>query len=83
MAVLHTFDGRDGLVTKKITAGKAIRAKCLECSNFSYEEVRSCQIKTCALYPFRFGKDPSLKGKRGNAEALKRYHEGLKQKGTL
>ena len=41
---------------------KAIRAKCLECSGGSPKEVRECLISDCALYPFRFGKNPARKG---------------------
>lgn len=37
---------------------KAIRAKCIECSNGSPKEVLECTVKKCALYPFRMGKDP-------------------------
>jgi hypothetical protein len=37
---------------------KAIRAKCLECSCGSSNEVTLCSIPDCALYPFRFGKNP-------------------------
>lgn len=38
---------------------KAIRAKCLECSNNSYQEVRQCCVRNCPLYPYRYGKRPS------------------------
>ena len=37
---------------------KAIREKCLECSNGSVREVELCPVTGCALYPFRFGKNP-------------------------
>lgn len=37
---------------------KAIRAKCLDCSNDSANEVKLCPVEQCALYPFRFGKNP-------------------------
>lgn len=44
---------------KKITSPlKAIRAKCMECSNFSFNEIKLCPIEKCELYPFRFGKNP-------------------------
>ena len=38
-----------------MTALQAIRKKCRECSGGGVEEVRECVIKSCALYPFRFG----------------------------
>ena len=37
---------------------KAIRAKCLECSNGSTAEVKDCPVTKCPLYPFRMGKNP-------------------------
>lgn len=37
---------------------KAIRAKCIECSGGSMSEVRLCTMETCALFPFRLGKNP-------------------------
>lgn len=42
----------------KMTPLKAIRKKCLECSNGSYQEVTLCPIKTCALYAYRSGHRP-------------------------
>jgi hypothetical protein len=35
---------------------KAIRLKCLECSNEEYKEVINCPCTTCSLYPFRSGR---------------------------
>lgn len=43
---------------KQTNPVKAIRAKCLECSNGSSNEVRLCPIEHCPLFPFRFGKNP-------------------------
>lgn len=37
---------------------KAIREYCLQCSGGSSNEVKLCQIGTCPLYAFRFGKNP-------------------------
>jgi hypothetical protein len=42
-----------------LTPVKAIRAKCLDCTSSQPEEVRNCTIKTCALWPYRFGKRPA------------------------
>ncbi len=41
-----------------MTPMKAIRAKCLECSNGQPKEVRLCPCKDCALYPYRMGHRP-------------------------
>ncbi len=37
---------------------KAIRLKCLDCSNGSSYEVKHCEIKTCPLYPYKKGHKP-------------------------
>lgn len=37
---------------------KAIRAHCLQCCCGQVAEVQRCTIENCALYPFRFGKNP-------------------------
>jgi hypothetical protein len=61
MSIKHTFITKDGHETKELSPTKAIRKKCLECSCWSIDEVRECPAKDCALYPFRFGKDPGRK----------------------
>jgi len=33
-----------------------IRKKCLDCSAYSYVEVKDCQFTDCPLFPFREGK---------------------------
>lgn len=43
---------------KRLTPIKAIRAKCLECCCGQAKEVRECEIKKCALYPYRMGHRP-------------------------
>ena len=48
-------------LSKKNTPGRAIRAKCLDCSGGSPDEVRDCVIKDCSLFPFRFGRNPFTK----------------------
>jgi hypothetical protein len=58
MAIEHTFLSKDGSKTKILTPIKAIREKCLECSAWSFYEVKLCPNKNCAIYPFRMGKRP-------------------------
>ena len=44
---------------KKITSPiKAIRAYCLDCSNDQPREITLCPCESCALWPFRAGKNP-------------------------
>ena len=37
---------------------RAIRMKCVDCSGGSRTEAERCTVKTCALYPFRMGRNP-------------------------
>lgn len=45
---------------KHLTPIKAIRAKCLDCCCGSSNEVKLCTAEKCALWPYRFGKNPNL-----------------------
>lgn len=45
------YDGRCSVM-------KAIRFKCLDCSNLSPSEVANCDIYDCSLWEFRFGRKP-------------------------
>lgn len=57
---------------------RAVREKCLDCCCGSAQEVKLCEIRDCALYPFRFGKDPTAR-KTGesplDAETAQRLHD--------
>jgi hypothetical protein len=66
---------------KNITPLKAIRLKCLDCSE-NAAEVKRCNIPECALYPYRMGSNPKRKGMGGNGEQLKKYRaeKGLQSK---
>lgn len=35
----------------------AIRARCIQCTNGQVSEVKLCPCETCALHPFRMGKN--------------------------
>ena len=62
---------------KILTPVKAIRAKCLDCSCGSANEVKLCPITTCALYPYRFGKNPNFKPK----EYTEEEREAMRERG--
>jgi hypothetical protein len=62
MAVKHKVLTKNGIEEKSLTPIKAIRAKCMECSNWQYSEVARCEIMDCALWMYRFGKNPDRKG---------------------
>lgn len=59
---------------------KAIRAKCLDCV-FNAYEVKHCPMTDCALWPYRFGKNPFIKRemteeqKKAAGERLKKARE--------
>jgi len=64
-------------MTPKISPMRAIRAKCLECSNGSVREVRLCPITDCNLYPFRMGRNPYIKKRELSPEQRKIISERL------
>lgn len=39
----------------KLSRRKAIWQRCVDCSGFSYAEVRDCNFRLCALHPYRSG----------------------------
>ena len=43
---------------ERITRGKAIRLKCLDCCGGSSNEVKLCPAVNCPLHPFREGHYP-------------------------
>ena len=43
---------------KVLTPVKAIRAKCIDCSNGQAPEARLCPVTDCPLYPYRMGHRP-------------------------
>ena len=45
-------------IEDRISRGKAIRLKCLDCCGGSSNEVKLCTAVNCPLHPFRFGTDP-------------------------
>ena len=64
---------------------KAIREFCLDCCGGDRSEVKMCPATKCALYPFRFGKNP-YRAKREMTEeqrkaAATRLAEARQKKG--
>lgn len=68
---------------------KAIRAKCLDCSNGQIVEVRECVIPSCPLYPYRMGMRPKTvekiaeKRKAGKSSTEAPESEKREERGTL
>lgn len=44
-------------MNERITRGKAIRLKCLDCCCGNAAEVRKCVARNCPLYAYRLGKE--------------------------
>ena len=69
---------------KKYTGGnimtplKAIRAKCMECSNGQPNEVKFCPIPDCALYKYRSGKSGRKISPEHRAKLLQNLKGGKK-----
>lgn len=66
-----------------LTPLRAIRKKCLDCSAGSSNEVKTCEILDCPLYPYRLGKSPNRKPRElteEQREYLRRRMEKLREK---
>lgn len=61
---------------ERISQGKAIRLKCLDCCCGNANEVKLCIMEDCPLHPFRFGKNPYLK-----REYTEEQLEALRERG--
>jgi hypothetical protein len=81
MSIKHRIlaNKENDILEVSLTPLKAIRWKCLECHNFNPLSVRVCNLKTCALFKYRFGRNPAVKNKL-NADQKKRASERLKKK---
>ena len=63
---------------------RAIRVKCLDCSGGMPSEVRDCLVRTCALFPFRFGANPwRAPPTEARREAARRAVASLNKPGTI
>lgn len=58
-----------------IPAMSAIRKKCLDCCGFQVGEVRKCIATSCALWPYRMGKNPF----RSDAAKRQKQSDSLKK----
>ena len=56
---------------------RAIREKCLDCTCQQPVEVKECTVKTCALHPFRMGKNPYRAKRVMSPEAVARAKVNL------
>ena len=82
MAFTHTFTYIKGSKqveeTRSLSAGRAIRFKCLDCSGGSPPEVANCHITLCPLWPFRLGKSRPFSQEA--SERARRQPPGFKKK---
>jgi len=59
--IKHRIKTKDGYEVKELSPVRAIKAKCMECSNWQYSEVKTCHMTDCSLFPYRMGKNPAIK----------------------
>jgi hypothetical protein len=48
-----------------------MREKCIDCCGGNKAEVARCEIQSCALWPFRMGRNPNRAGIGGPQGAFK------------
>jgi len=65
---------------RRMTALRAIRLRCLECSNGSAKDVKECPcdhnegaLEACPLHPYRLGKRPKVKPPQGPTKSIRKY----------
>lgn len=62
---------------ERISRGKAIRLKCLDCCCGSAHEVKLCTVEKCPLHPFRFGTDPYRTKRELSSEQIEQQRRTL------
>ncbi len=78
----HAFKWKNGQRTEKLTPLRALRARCMDCCNWSTHEVRNCQVTDCPAWVFRLGKNPGLIGKRKSPHLSKKAVQDAIQERT-
>lgn len=56
-----------------MTPMKAIRARCMDCSGFSFKEISECAHEECALHEYRSGHRPKQKATRTPVKAIRAH----------
>ena len=69
--IKHRIKTKDGYEVKELSPVRAIRHKCMECSNWQYSEVKTCHMTDCPLYPYRLGKNPGINLTDDQREAMR------------
>jgi len=76
---MQTQEELEALGHSPVPVLTAIRAKCMDCSCYQRSEIENCTVTKCALYPFRFGRNPWRKTVELTEERRQRNAEILKQ----
>lgn len=58
---------------------KAIRAKCIECSNNMLGEIKECTVTGCPLWPFRMNKNPYRQTREMTEEQKEALRDRMKK----
>jgi len=68
-----------GNAKTRLTPLKAIRRECLVCSGDSFDMVRNCPSTNCALWPYRFGRNPEPEEIGGRPSPLRAIRAKCKE----
>lgn len=58
---------------------RAVRMKCIECNCGDRSAAKECAITTCALYPYRAGRNPRPRAARPASPAQQAARERLRK----
>lgn len=61
MQISYLFKKEVNKLAAILTPIKSIRAKCKDCTNNQFLEIKECALKDCPLWPYRMGKRPKRK----------------------
>jgi hypothetical protein len=73
----YTYPDHDAMeAAGELTRGLAIRLKCLDCVGGDWPEVARCDMRKCALHPYRKGAHPTRKGPPPSAKQQAALEKG-------
>ena len=73
-------------MAKRLTAIKAIRAFCVECTCGDPEWIRECPSNSCPLWVYRMGRNPNISQQtreKQRQRALRRGFRGKSDSGVI
>ena len=68
LTVSHKIKWKERTREVRLSPMKAIRFKCLDCTNWQPKEVKLCKVPDCPLFPYRLYGTDSWRRREGQAD---------------